>query len=138
MSFVNRGLLCQDRRKEAVLSARSIKLPICVDPVDHKDAMTPEEERSGVLERWQQAGEEVAAHDVAQQSRLREQVDTAEQAVLEVVSESAEPPSPTRVLELLARRRNGVTQAAGALAIQRLVGRGQLKLASDASLAVVD
>jgi hypothetical protein len=76
----------------------------------------------------------VAAHDEAQQARLHDAVDTAEQAVLEVVGAAGEPPSPTRVLELLARRRNGVTQSAGALAIQRLVARGQLRLTSDASL----
>lgn len=59
---------------------------------------------------------------------------SAERAVLDVVEDSSEPPTPTRVLGLLARRRNGVTQSAGALAIQRLVARGQLRLTSDASL----
>jgi hypothetical protein len=95
--------------------------------------MTPDE-HAAVRERWQQAGDAVAAHDDAQQARLRDAVGAAETAVLEVVSASQEPPSPTRVLELLARRRNGVTQSAGALAIQRLVARGQLRLTSDASL----
>jgi hypothetical protein len=95
--------------------------------------MTPEEQ-TAVRQRWQQAGDQVAAHDDAQQSRLRDQVSSAERAVLDVVADSSEPPTPTRVLELLARRRNGVTQSAGALAIQRLVARGQLRLTSDASL----
>lgn len=95
--------------------------------------MTPDE-RTAVRERWEEVGNEVAAHDDAQQTRLRDAVGVAEQAVLEVVGDSREPPSPTRVLELLARRRNGVTQSAGALAIQRLVGRGQLRLTSDAAL----
>jgi hypothetical protein len=92
------------------------------------------DERAAVRERWQQAGDQVAAHDEAQQARLYDAVDAAERAVLEVVGAAGEPPSPTRVLELLARRRNGVTQSAGALAIQRLVARGQLRLTSDASL----
>jgi hypothetical protein len=100
---------------------------------DEADAMTPDE-RAAVRERWQQAGDQVAAHDEAQVARLRDAVDTAERTVLEVVGEAREPPTPTRVLELLARRRNGVTQSAGALAIQRLVARGQLRLTSDASL----
>lgn len=95
--------------------------------------MTPDEQ-AAVRERWQQAGDQVAAHDDAQQSRLRDQVSSAERAVLDVVQASTEPPTPTRVLELLARRRNGVSQSAGALAIQRLVSRGQLRLTSDASL----
>lgn len=95
--------------------------------------MSPEE-HAGLLERWRQAGDDVARHDDAQQARLREQVGNAEAAVLEVVQASEEPPSPTRVLELLARRRNGVTQAAGALAIQRLVARGRLRLTADAAL----
>jgi len=98
--------------------------------------MTPDE-RAAVRERWQQAGDQVAEHDAAQQTRLRDQVGAAERAVLEVVGQSSEAPSPTRVLELLARRRNGVTQSAGALAIQRLVSRGQLRLTSDASLELV-
>lgn len=98
--------------------------------------MTPEE-HTAVRERWRQAGDQVAEHDAAQQTRLREQVSSAEWAVLDVVRASAEPPTPTRVLELLARRRNGVTQSAGALAIQRLVSRGQLHLTSDASLELV-
>lgn len=91
--------------------------------------MTAEEQS-----RWQEAGNAVAAHDDAQQARLRDAVSAAEGAVLELVGASQEPPSPTRVLEMLARRRNGVTQSAGALAIQRLVNRGQLRLTSDASL----
>ena len=95
--------------------------------------MTPEEQ-TAVRERWRQAGDQVAAHDDAQQTRLRDEVDAAERAVLDVVGASTEPPSPTRVLELLARRRNGVTQSAGALAIQRLVARGELRLTADASL----
>lgn len=95
------------------------------------------DERATVLERWQNAGDQVAAHDVERQTRLREDVDRAERAVVEVVSNAAEAPSPTRVLEVLARRRNGVTQSAGALAIQRLVARGQVRLTSDASLELV-
>lgn len=95
--------------------------------------MTPDEQ-TAVRERWRQAGDQVAAHDDAQQNRLRDEVSSAEQAVLETVEASAEPPTPTRVLELLARRRNGVTQSAGALAIQRLVARGRLRLTPDASL----
>jgi len=95
--------------------------------------MTPDE-RAALLERWQRAGDDVARHDEAQQARLREQVGSAEAAVLEVVRISDEPPSPTRVLEVLARRRNGVSQSAGALAIQRLVARGELRLTSDAAL----
>lgn len=97
--------------------------------------MAPDE-AAAVRERWQLAGDQVAAHDEAQQTRLRDAVDTAERAVLEVVGAAGEPPSPTRVLELLARRRNGVTQSAGALAIQRLVARGQLHLTPDASLTL--
>jgi hypothetical protein len=100
------------------------------------ESVSPDE-HAAVVERWRQAGEEVAAHDDQQRSRLRDQVGAAERAVLEVVEASAEPPSPTRVLELLARRRNGVTQSAGALAIQRLVARGRLRLTSDASLELV-
>lgn len=92
------------------------------------------DEHSALLARWEHAGDEVSRHDDAQQKRLRENVGAAEAAVLDVVSASTEPPSPTRVLELLARRSNGVTQAAGALAIQRLVASGQLRLTSDASL----
>jgi hypothetical protein len=92
------------------------------------------EEHAALLERWQHAGDEVAAHDEAQETRLQESVSVAEAAVLQVVKDSEEPPSPTRVLELLARQRNGITQAAGALAIQRLVSRGQLRLTSDATL----
>ncbi len=76
----------------------------------------------------------MAAHDDAQQARLREQIGNAEAAVLEVVSASDDPPSPSRVLELLARRRNGVTQSAGALAIQRLVAHGRLRLTAQAAL----
>jgi hypothetical protein len=95
--------------------------------------MTPDE-RATLLERWQRAGDDVARHDEAQQARLREQIGSAEAAVLEVVKNSEEPVSPTRVLELLARRRNGVSQSAGALAIQRLVARGELRLTSDAAL----
>jgi hypothetical protein len=95
--------------------------------------MTPDEQ-TVLRQRWQQAGDQVAAHDDAQQTRLRDEVGAAERAVLEVVGASGEPPSPTRVFELLARRRNGVTQSAGALAIQRLVARGQLRPTSDASL----
>ena len=95
--------------------------------------MTPDE-HAALLERWQQAGDEVARHDDAQQARLQEAVGAAEAAVLEVVASYEEPLSPTRVLELLARRRNGVTQAAAALAIQRLVARGKLRLTPDASL----
>jgi hypothetical protein len=95
--------------------------------------MTPDEQ-AALRERWHRAGDLVAAHDDAQQSRLRDEVGAAEHAVLEIVGASGEPPSPTRVLELLARRRNGVTQSAGALAIQRLVASGQLRLTSDASL----
>lgn len=95
--------------------------------------MTPEEQ-TAVRERWREAGDQVAAHDEAQQSRLRDEVSSAERAVLDVVESSAEPPTPTRVLEVLARRRNGVSQSAGALAIQRLVSRGQLRLTPDASL----
>jgi hypothetical protein len=94
------------------------------------------EEHAALLERWQAAGNEVAQHDEAQQSRLQQSISAAEAAVLEVVRASAESPSPTRVLELLARRRNGVTQSAGALAIQRLVARGDLSLTSDASLEI--
>jgi hypothetical protein len=93
--------------------------------------------RAAVLERWQNAGDQVAAHDEEQQTRLRDAVDRAERAVLEVLGDAAEAPSPTRVLEVLARRRNGVTQSAGALAIQRLVSRGQVRLTSDASLELV-
>jgi hypothetical protein len=92
------------------------------------------EEHSSLIERWRRAGDDVAAHDDAQQARLREQIGSAETAVLEVVSESDEPPSPSRVLELLARRRNGVTQSAGALAIQRLVAQGRLRLTAEAAL----
>ena len=95
--------------------------------------MTPDE-RAALLERWRQAGDDVARHDEAQQVRLREQVSDAEVAVLDIVRNSEEPPSPTRVLELLARRRNGVTQSASALAIQRLIARGQLRLTTNASL----
>ncbi len=73
-------------------------------------------------------GDQVAAHDDAQQSRLRDQVSSAERAVLDVVSDSSESPTPTRVLERLARRRNGLTQSAGALAIQRLVASGRPRL----------
>jgi hypothetical protein len=91
-------------------------------------------EHAALLESWRQAGDDVARHDEAQQARLWEQVGKAEAAVLEVVRASGEPPSPTHVLELLARRRNGVTQSAGALAIQRLVARGQLLLTPDAAL----
>jgi len=97
--------------------------------------MTPDE-HAALLERWQRAGDDVARHDEAQQARLREQIGDAEAAVLEVVRHSEESPSPTRVLEILARRRNGVTQAAGALAIQRLVARGQLRLTDDAGLEI--
>lgn len=64
--------------------------------------MTPDEQ-AAVRERWQQAGDQVAAHDDAQQSQLRDQVSSAERAVLDVVQASTEPPTPTRVLELLAR-----------------------------------
>src|SRR4051794_5148560 len=92
------------------------------------------DDHAKLLERWQHAGDEVARHDDAQQARLREAVGAAEAAVLQVVASSEEPPSPTRVLELLARGRNGITQAAAALAIQRLVARGQLRLKADASL----
>lgn len=95
--------------------------------------MSPDE-RAALLERWQQAGDDVARHDDDQQDRLRQQIGSAEATVLEVVEASEELPSPTRVLELLARRRNGISQAAGALAIQRLVSRGELLLTSDASL----
>lgn len=95
------------------------------------------EEHAALLERWQAAGNAVADHDNAQQARLREQVGNAETAVLEIVRNSDVPPSPSRVLELLARRRNGVSQAAGALAIQRLVARGELRLTSDAALELV-
>lgn len=95
------------------------------------------DERAAVRERWQNAGDQVAAHDEEQQTRLLDAVDRAERAVLEVVGDAAEAPSPTRVLELLARRRNGVTQSAGALAIQRLVARRQVRLTSDASLELV-
>jgi hypothetical protein len=97
--------------------------------------MTPDE-RATLIERWQQAGDDVAAHDRSQQTKLQGQVARAEAAVLEVVRDSPEPPSPTRVLEVLARRRNGVTQSAGALAIQRLVARGTLRLSSQAILEV--
>jgi hypothetical protein len=92
------------------------------------------DEHAALLERWQRAGDEVVRHDEAQQARLRDAVGAAEAAVLEVVGASTESPSPSRVLELLARRGNGVTQAAGALAIQRLVASGQLRLTPDASL----
>lgn len=95
--------------------------------------MTPDEQ-TALRKRWQRAGREVACHDEAQQETLRVAVGTAEAAVLELVGASQDPPSPTRVLELLARQRNGVTQSAGALAIQRLVDRGRLRLTSDASL----
>lgn len=95
--------------------------------------MSPEE-RAGLLARWKQAGDDVARHDDAQQTRLREQIGTAEAAVLEVVEASQEAPSPTRVLEVLARRRNGVSQSAGALAIQRLIARGRLRLTPGAAL----
>jgi len=98
--------------------------------------MSPEE-HAVVVESWRQAGDAVAAHDDAQQRRLSDRVEAAERAVLEVVEASTEPPSPTRVLELLARRRNGVTQSAGALAIQRLVAAGRLRLTPDASLEPV-
>lgn len=98
--------------------------------------MTPDEQ-TALRERWQQAGDQVARHDEAQQARLRDAVGAAEIAVLELVGASQDPPSPTRVLELLARRRNGVTQSSGALAIQRLVARGKLRLTSDASLELV-
>ena len=95
--------------------------------------MTPEQ-NAVVLQRWRTAGEAVAQHDEAQQAKFREAVNAAEAAVFEIVSGSSEPPSPTRVLEILARRRNGVSQAAGALAIQRLVARRALRLTADASL----
>jgi hypothetical protein len=95
--------------------------------------MTPDE-HAALLEQWRSVGEEVAQHDDAQQARSQEAVSNAEAAVLEVVRASDESPSPTRVLELLARRRNGISQAAGALAIQRLVARGELRLTTDASL----
>jgi hypothetical protein len=91
-------------------------------------------EHAALIERWERAGDEVSDHDDAQVTRLREAVGAAEAAVLEVVGASTESPTPTRVLELLARRGNGVSQAAGALAIQRLVARGELRLTSDASL----
>jgi len=98
--------------------------------------MTPDD-RATVIERWRQAGTDVAAHDEAQQARLREQIGSAEAAVLKVMTDTSESPSPTRVLELLARQRVGVTQSAGALAIQRLVASGRLRLTADAALELV-
>src|SRR4051794_10282548 len=56
---------------------------------DREDAMTPDEQ-AAVRERWQEAGDQVAAHDAAQQNRLRDQVGAAERAVLEVVGDSSE------------------------------------------------
>lgn len=95
--------------------------------------MTPDEQ-TALRERWRSAGVEVARHDEAQQTRLRDAVGAAEAAVLEVIEASQDSLSPTRVLELLARRRNGVTQSAAALAIQRLVDRGYLRLTPAAEL----
>jgi hypothetical protein len=95
--------------------------------------MTPDEQ-AALRARWRHAGDEVARHDEAQQARLRDAVGAAETAVLAIIRTSQDPPSPTRVLELLARRRNGVTQSAAALAIQRLVDRDYLRLTSNAEL----
>jgi len=126
-----------DSRHAAVPSDAGATLFTGVTSANREDAMTPEE-HAAMRERWQQAGDEVARHDDDQQERLREAVGLAENAVLEVVSKAEEPQSPTRVLELLARRRNGVTQSAGALAIQRLIARGQLRLTAEASLELAE
>ena len=98
--------------------------------------MTPEEQ-TAVLQRWQQAGSDQSPPTTMRSRPPSRPVGPAERAVLDVVGDSQEPPSPTRVLELLARRRNGVTQSAGALAIQRLVASGRLHLTSDASLELI-
>lgn len=87
--------------------------------------------------RWQRAGELVADHDDAERERLGRDVRAAERAIVEVVDSATEPLSPSRVLELLARQESAVRQSTGALAIQRLVARGELRLRRDALLEPV-
>jgi hypothetical protein len=128
--------LCDSRADESNASWERTTLGEHEPVPDGKDLMSTDD-RTALLDRWRKAGNDVASHDEAQQARLRGEVGSAEAAVLGVVcSSSDEPPSPTHVLELLARRNNGVTQAAGALAIQRLVARGELRLTPDALLTL--